>query len=43
MRVRLLDDGHIRWPKHVVAKYNEYLIFIVLCFSEHIGQDKLSP
>jgi len=24
--VRLPDDDCIRWPKHVVAKYNEYII-----------------
>lgn len=30
--VRLHDDGRIRWPKHVAAKYNKYIILIVLLF-----------
>ena len=34
--VRLHDDGRTRRPKHVVAKYNEYKILIVLCYSDPI-------
>ena len=30
--VRLPDDGSIRWTKHVVAKYNEYIISRVFCY-----------
>lgn len=30
--VRLPDDGCIRWTKHVVANYNEYIIPRVFCY-----------
>jgi hypothetical protein len=34
--VRLPDDGRIRWPKHVVAEYNEYVISVVLFYSDPV-------
>jgi hypothetical protein len=34
--VRQPDDGRIRRPKQVAAKYNECIIFIVLCYSDPI-------
>jgi len=30
--VRIPDDGCIRWPKHTVAKYNEYIIPRMFCY-----------
>jgi len=32
--VRLPDDGRKKQPKYAVAKYSEYIIFIVLCYSD---------
>jgi len=35
--VRQPDVGRIRWPKHVVAEYNEYIYnIIVLCYLDPV-------